>query len=71
MILCNTLCYTQLPDMRVIKDEMITMSFTGIWLRRRIVNKALFNYPRHVTPKYVAKSFVFGSLLSALFRRRR
>jgi hypothetical protein len=32
------------------------MSFTGRWLKRRIVNKALFNYPRRVTPKYVLKS---------------
>lgn len=47
------------------------MSFSGRWLKRRIVNKALFNYPRRVTPKYVAKSFIFGSLLSALLRRRR
>ena len=46
------------------------MGYPSRWLKRRIVNKALFNYPKHVTPKYVVKSYVFGSILSRLFRRK-
>ena len=46
------------------------MSFSGRWLKRRIVNKTLFNYPRKVTPKYIGKSLIWSALFSGLFRRR-
>lgn len=39
------------------------MSFTSRWVRRRVRNKALFNYPKRITPKYAVKSYTLSSLL--------
>jgi hypothetical protein len=46
------------------------MGFPMRWLKRRIVNKALFNYPRKVNSKYIVKSFVWSYLFSLIRRVR-
>jgi len=47
------------------------MSFRSRWLRRRVRNKALFNYPKRITPKYAVKSYTFSYLLSRIFQRNK
>jgi restriction system protein len=47
------------------------MSFRSRWLCRRVRNKALFNYPKRITPKYAVKSYTFSYLLSRILQRNR
>jgi len=53
------------------RKRLDNMSFRSRWLRRRVRNKVLFNYPKRITPKYAVKSYTFSYLLSRIFHRNK